>query len=165
MEYPIFAYFFQTFSKFPPVSEFLRFEGRELNTNFLFQTFRAPPGYPGQNLGISRQKVGFLGFRRTYRSFWPPPLHVGEAQPTRRYPDQKVWVWAPFSSLRFFCSVDGQGFCNASVHHRSYEQRPVWMSVMSCLRMIGLSSLTSRPQYLKLDALLGLTLRSVHTVT
>ena len=38
-------------------------------------------------------------------TFGPPPLHVEDPRPTRRYPDQKVWVWVPFSSLRKGSSV------------------------------------------------------------
>ena len=49
--------------------------GRELNT-FFSQTFRAPPGYPGKIAGYPAKKFGFPGFRRTYRTFWPPLLHV-----------------------------------------------------------------------------------------
>ena len=55
--------------------------------------------------GKSRQiypakKFGFPGFQRTYRTFWSPtPLHVEDPHPTRRYPDQKVWVWVPSFSL------------------------------------------------------------------
>ena len=41
------------------------------------------PGYPVK-------KFGFPGFRRTYRTFWPPPLHVEDPYPTGKYPDQKV---------------------------------------------------------------------------
>ena len=37
--------------------------------------------------------------RGTYRTFWPPPLHVENPHPTGGYPDPKVWVWVPFSSL------------------------------------------------------------------
>ena len=68
---------------------------------FFSQTFRAPPGYPGKIPGCpGTKRFGFPGFRRTYRTFWPPPLHVEDPHPTRKYPDQKVWVWVPFSSLR-----------------------------------------------------------------
>ena len=63
--------------------------GQELNTNFSLKIFP-----------ISRPKFGFPGFRRTYRTFWPPPHHVEDPHPTLAYPDQKVWVWVPFSSLR-----------------------------------------------------------------
>ena len=52
------------------------FRDPKLNTNFFSQNFRAPPGYPGKNPGISRPKVGFPGFRRTYRTVWPPQLYL-----------------------------------------------------------------------------------------
>ena len=67
--------------------------GRELNTDFSFSNFS---GTSWQNPGISRQKV-WPGFQRRYRTFWPPPLHMEDPHPTRRDPDQKVWVWVPFS--------------------------------------------------------------------
>ena len=60
--------------------------------------------------GYSTKKFGLPGFRRTYRTFWPSPLHVEDPHPTRRYPDQKVWVWVPSSSLKKFyreCSIWG----------------------------------------------------------
>ena len=74
--------------------------GQKSNTNFFSQTFRAPPGYPGKIPGYPAKKFGLPGFRRTYRTFWPPPLNVEDPHPTRKYPDQKVWVWLPFSSLK-----------------------------------------------------------------
>ena len=67
--------------------------GDENWTQTIFsQTFRAPPDMPAKIPGYPTTEFGFPGFRRTYRTFWPP-------HPTRRYPDQKVWVWVPFSSL------------------------------------------------------------------
>ena len=68
---------------------------------FFSQTFRAPPGYPGKIPGYPAQKVWFPWFRGTYRTFWPPPVHVEDPYPTGKYPDQKVWVWVPFSSLTY----------------------------------------------------------------
>ena len=72
-------------------------------TRALFsQTCRAPPGYPGKIPGYPAKKFGFPGFRRTYRTFWPPPLQVEDPNPAWRYPDWIVWVWVPFSYLIFF---------------------------------------------------------------
>ena len=71
----------------------------KLNTNLFSQTFRAPPQYPGKVLGYPAKKFGFPVVRRTCRTFWPPPLQVEDPHPIRKYPDQKVWVWVPFSSL------------------------------------------------------------------
>ena len=48
---------------------------------FLSQTFRARPGYPTKNPGISCQKVWFSGFRRTYRTFWAPTPSSGRPPP------------------------------------------------------------------------------------
>ena len=69
---------------------------RKLNTNFFAQTFRAPPGCPGKSPGYPAKRVWIPWLRGTYRTFWPPPLHVKETHPTGRFPDQKVWVWVPF---------------------------------------------------------------------
>ena len=74
--------------------------GTRLEHELLSQTFRAPPGYPGQIPGYPSKKFGFPRFRRTYWIFWPPPLHVADPHPTGRYPNQKVWVWVPFSALK-----------------------------------------------------------------
>ena len=70
-----------------------------METNLFSSTFRAPPGYPGKIPGYPAKKFGISGFGRTYRTFWPPPLHVEDPHPTRKYPDRKVWVWVPLSSL------------------------------------------------------------------
>ena len=66
---------------------------------FFSQTFRALPGYPGKIPGYPAQKVWFPWFRGTYRTFWPPPLHMEDPYPTGEYPDSKVWVCALFSFL------------------------------------------------------------------
>ena len=57
---------------------------------FFSQTFRALPGYPSKIPGYPAKKVWFPGFRGTYRTFWPPPLHMEDPHPTRKYPDSKV---------------------------------------------------------------------------
>ena len=74
---------------FPPVKWCPKFRGRELNPNISFSTFRALPGYPGKIPGYPAKRVWFPGFRGTYRTFWPPPLH-GKTHPTRKYPDSNV---------------------------------------------------------------------------
>ena len=58
------------------LSTFLR--GQKLNINFLFSDLLGTLGISWQKFGISRQKVwfGFPGVRGTYRTFWPPSLHV-----------------------------------------------------------------------------------------
>ena len=68
---------------------------------FLSQAFRAPPGYPGKIPGYPAKKVWFTWFLGTYRTFWPPPLHVEDHYPTGKYPDSKVWVCALFSCLKY----------------------------------------------------------------
>ena len=59
---------------------FLCIWGRKFQT--IFQTFRTLPGYPSQVLGYSARKFVLPGSRGTYRTFWPPPLHVEDPQPT-----------------------------------------------------------------------------------
>ena len=73
--------------------------GPKLNTNFFSQTFRALPKYPSKIPAYPAKKVWFPWLRGTYRTFWPPPLHMEAPHPTRKYPDSKVWVWVPFSCL------------------------------------------------------------------
>ena len=73
---------------------------QKLNTNFFFSNFSGAPRISRQNPGISRPKsLWFPWLRGTYRTFWPPPVHLEDPYPTGKYPDQKVWVWVPFSSL------------------------------------------------------------------
>ena len=73
--------------------------GQKLNTDFCFSNFSGAPGYSGKNFGISRQKVWYPWASKDILNFLAPTPHVKEPHPTRRYPDQKVWVWVPFSSL------------------------------------------------------------------
>ena len=72
---------------------------RNWTQTFFSQTFRALLGYPSKIPGYPAKKVWFPWFRGTYRTFWPPPLHVEEPHPTRKKLDPKIWVWVPFSSL------------------------------------------------------------------
>ena len=50
------------------------------------------PGYP-------TRKLIFPGFRGTYRTFWPSPLHEDAPHPAGRYPEPKVLVCGVFSCL------------------------------------------------------------------
>ena len=61
---------------------------------FFSQSFRAPRISPGKYPGISHQKDWFPWVSRDTLSFLAPTRSHG-----RKYPDQKVWVWVPFSSL------------------------------------------------------------------
>ena len=55
---------------------------RKLNTDLLFsQTFQAPPGYPDKIPGYLAKKVWFPCFRKTYRTFRPPPHSRGRPPP------------------------------------------------------------------------------------
>ena len=78
----------------------LNHRGQKLNTNFFLKLFEHPRDIPAKIPGDPAKMFGFPGFRRTCRTFWPPHLHVEDPHPTRRYPDQKVWVWVLFSSLK-----------------------------------------------------------------
>ena len=69
---------------------------RNLNTSFVFSNFFGHPrDIPAKISGYPAREFGLPGFRRTYRTFWPPPVHAEDPHPTRRYPDRKVWVWVP----------------------------------------------------------------------
>ena len=72
---------------------------RKLNTNFFFSNFSGTPGMSRQNPRISRQKVWLPWVSKNIPNFLAPTLHVEAPHPTRRFPDQKVWVWVPFASL------------------------------------------------------------------
>ena len=60
--------------------------GRELNTNLFFlANFSGAPGIAqAKSRDIPAKKCRFPGIRRTYRTFWPPPLHVEGPHPIRR---------------------------------------------------------------------------------
>ena len=60
--------------------------GRILNTDFFFANIDIPAKIPGS----PAKMFVFLGFRGTYRIFWPPPLHVEDPHPTGRYPDPSL---------------------------------------------------------------------------
>ena len=55
--------------------------GRKLNTDFSFLKLFGHHRDIPQCSGVSHKKVVFPGFQRTYRTFWPPPLHVGDPPP------------------------------------------------------------------------------------
>ena len=74
--------------------------GPKLNTNFFFlKLFGHSRDIPAKSRDIPPKKVWFPWLRGTYRTLWPPPLHVEDPHPARKYPDSKVWVWVPFSRL------------------------------------------------------------------
>ena len=79
--------------------------GPKLNTNFLFSNFSVAPGISWQNPGISRQTVWFSGFRGTYQTFWPPPLHVEDALPHRKISGPKSFE---FGFLFLACGGSGR---------------------------------------------------------
>ena len=75
--------------------------GQKLNTNvFSLKLFGHPRDILAEILGYPAKKVWFPWVSKNMPNFWAPtPRHTEDAHPTRRYPDQKVWVWVPFSSL------------------------------------------------------------------
>ena len=64
-----------------------------------FLNFSGAPGYPGKIPGYPAKKVWFPWVSRDIPNFRPPPLHLENPHPTGGYPDPKIWVWDPFSSL------------------------------------------------------------------
>ena len=53
-----------------------------MSTNSFFSNFSGTLGISRQkSRDIPPQKFGFSGFQRTYRTFWPPPLHVEDPPP------------------------------------------------------------------------------------
>ena len=46
--------------------------------------FRAPPGNPSENPGISHQMFGFPGFEEHTELCWPPPFHTGRPPPHQK---------------------------------------------------------------------------------
>ena len=86
--------FFNYFDSFStPFSTFWALRPR---STFFSNFPGSPRDIPAKILGYPTRKFGVPGFRRTYRTFWPPTLHVEDPHPTRRYPDQTVWVRLPF---------------------------------------------------------------------
>ena len=82
------------------------FRGQNWTQTFFSQTFRALPGYPGKIPGYPPKKVWFPGFRGTYRTFWPPPLHVEDPQPTRKISGLKSLGLGFLSCLNFLKFFD-----------------------------------------------------------
>ena len=105
--------------------------GQELNANFVSQTFRAPPGYPGKIPGYPAKKFGFPGFRRTYRTFWPPPIHVKDPHPTRQYPDRKVGAVLWYTLVAYM-------LLSAKRRHRAMEMGGVYRDALQKYRGQGL---------------------------
>ena len=67
---------------------FLNFQGsscrgQNLNTIYLLKLFGHPRDIPAKIPGYPAQEFGFPGLRRTYRTFWPPLLHVEDPHPRK----------------------------------------------------------------------------------
>ena len=104
--------------------------GQTLNTILFSQTFRAHPGYPSQNPGISRQKVCFPWVSTTCRTFWFPHLHLEDPHPIERYPDPKACVLV-FACLRMSTFLTDQpmlketSFCSqVETHVKTHSHYP-----------------------------------------
>ena len=71
------------------------------SNKLLFSNFSGNSGISRQNPATSRPKGWFPWVSRDIPSFMAPTRsRRNEPHPTRRYPDQRVWVWVPFSRLR-----------------------------------------------------------------
>ena len=82
------------------VSEFVAQRGVKKWTQTLFlKFFGHPQDIPAKIQRYPAKKFVSLGFRGTYRTFWPPPLHVEDPHHTGRYADPRVWVCASYSCL------------------------------------------------------------------
>ena len=51
---------------------------------FFLKLFGRPQDIPPKIPGYPAKKFGFPGLRRTYRTFWPPPVHVEDPHPDIR---------------------------------------------------------------------------------
>ena len=120
--------------------------GRELNTNFFLKLFRHPRDNPAKVPGYPANKFVFPGFRRTYRTFWPPPLNAEDPHPTRRYPDPKKFGFG-FLFLPWFSKKKkkkgglplplGRGVCETkSKKGRARDKKPFIHRVYSTRRGI-----------------------------
>ena len=69
--------------------------GPKLNTNSFFSNFSGTLDIPPKSQDIPPKSLDFEGHAEL---FGRHPFHVEDPDPhpTRRYPDQKVWVWVPF---------------------------------------------------------------------
>ena len=70
---------------------------RKMNKLVFLKLFGHLRDIPTKSRDIPPKKFGNPGFRGTYRTFRPPPLHVEDPHPIGGYLDPKVWVWVLFS--------------------------------------------------------------------
>ena len=91
--------------------------------------FGHPRDIPAKTPGYPAKKFGFHGFRRTYRTFWPPPLHVEDPHPTRRYLDQKFWAWVPFAPKTK--EDQGKGRRHPNRENPAFETPPLYRPLTS----------------------------------
>ena len=104
---------------------------------FFSQTFRAfSRDIPAKSRDIPQKKKWFPWFRGTYRTFGPPPLHVEDPHPTRKYPDAKVWVWVPFSCLKWGGAKRIVRFWEGKSYHRASPPKPVLEASESGIRLV-----------------------------
>ena len=73
--------------------------GTKIEHNFFSQTFGHRRDILSKSRDIRPKKFDFPGFEGHTEHFGPHPFAWKTPTPTRKYPDQKVWVWVPFSSL------------------------------------------------------------------
>ena len=108
-EWPLRAY--HSTKKCLPYQLFSR--GRNLNTFCFYKN----SGTSGISRAKSRQKVWSRWVSKDIPNFFAPaPSREINPPPPRRYPDQKLWVWVPFSSLIWGCA-SGQASRNHLPRH------------------------------------------------
>ena len=83
-------------------------------TFFFLKLFGPFRDIPAKSRDVPRKKFGFPGFEGH------TPLHVEDPHPTGGYPDPKVWVWVPFTSLKLQgveCWISGNHWGSPKASH------------------------------------------------
>ena len=95
----------------------LVYRERKLNTNLFLRLFGHFREIPAKS-GIARPKVSFPWVSKDMPNFLPPTRSCEDPHPTRRYPDQKVWVWVP--SLKTVTSLNKESRLLLSIFPKQY---------------------------------------------
>ena len=98
--------------------------GQKSNINSFFSNFSGAPWISQQD--IRPKTYHFPDFEWHTKLLWPPPLHIKNPHPTRRYPDPKVWGWVPF--LAWKKSSGPSGPAEGRQNNHSLETLYVWPS-------------------------------------
>ena len=95
--------------------------GTRIEQKPLFLKLFGAPGISRQNPGISAKKFGSPGLRRTYQTFWPPPLYVEDPPPHPKISIPKSLGLGFFFSLnvnRFYWGGDGLQFVEVDLQRQ-----------------------------------------------